>query len=53
MQPQEATKEPMIELDTGGNPVEVELKEEKEVQVEEQKEDKKRKQKQKKIEMCV
>ena len=40
MQPQEATKEPMIELDTGGNPVDVELKEEKEVQVEEQKEDK-------------
>jgi hypothetical protein len=40
MQPQEATKEPMIELDTGGNPVDVELKAEKEVQVEEQKEDK-------------
>ena len=40
MQPQEATKEPMIELDTGGNPVDVELKEEKEVQVEEQKDDK-------------
>jgi len=40
MQPQEATKEPMVELDTGGNPVDVELKEEKEVQVEEQKEDK-------------
>jgi hypothetical protein len=40
MQPQEATKEPMIELDTGGNAVDIELKEEKEVQVEEQKEDK-------------
>ena len=40
MQPQEATKEPMIELDTGGNPVDVELKAEKEVQVEEKKEDK-------------
>ena len=40
MQPQEATKEPMIELDTGGNPVDVELKAEKEVQVEEQKDDK-------------
>ena len=40
MQPQEATKEPMIELDTGGNAVDVELKEEKEIQVEEQKEDK-------------
>ena len=40
MQPQEATKEPMIELDTGGNAVDVELKQEKEIQVEEQKEDK-------------
>ena len=40
MQPQELTKEPMVELDTGGNAVDVELKEEKEVQVEEQKEDK-------------
>ena len=40
MQPQEATKEPMIELDTGGNAVDVELKEEKEIQVEEQKDDK-------------
>ncbi len=40
MQPQEATKEPMIELDTGGNAVDVELKEEKETQVEEQKDDK-------------
>ena len=40
MQPQEATKEPMIELDTGGNAVDVELKEEKEIQVEEQKEEK-------------
>ena len=37
MQPQELTKEPMVELDTGGNAVDVELKEEKEVQVEEQK----------------
>jgi len=40
MQPQEATKEPMIELDTGGNAVDVELKQEKETQVEEQKDDK-------------
>ena len=40
MQPQEATKEPMIELDTGRNAVDVELKQEKEVEVEEQKEDK-------------
>ena len=40
MQPQELTKEPMVELDTGGNAVDVELKEEKEVQVEEQKDDK-------------
>ena len=40
MQPQEATKEPMIELDTGGNAVDVELKQEKEVEVEEQKEEK-------------
>ena len=40
MQPQEATKEPMVELDTGGNAVDIELKAEKEVQVEEQKEDK-------------
>ena len=40
MQPQEATKEPMIELDTGGNAVDVELKEEKEIQVEKQKDDK-------------
>ena len=40
MQPQEATKEPMVELDTGGNAVDVELKQEKEVQVEEQKDDK-------------
>ena len=37
MQPQEANKEPMVELDTGGNAVDVELKAEKEVQVEEQK----------------
>ena len=37
MQPQELTKEPMVELDTGGNAVDVELKAEKEVQVEEQK----------------
>ena len=37
MQPQEMTKEPMVELDTGGNAVDVELKQEKEVQVEEQK----------------
>ena len=40
MQPQEATKEPMVELDTGGNAVDVELKQEKETQVEEQKDDK-------------
>ena len=40
MQPQEATKEPMVELDTGGNAVDVELKQEKEVQVEEQKDNK-------------
>ena len=40
MQPQELTKEPMVELDTGGNAVDVELKAEKEVQVEEQKDDK-------------
>ena len=40
MQPQELTKEPMVELDTGGNAVDVELKEEKEIQVEEQKDDK-------------
>ena len=40
VQPQEANKEPMVELDTGGNAVDVELKAEKEVQVEEQKEDK-------------
>ena len=40
MQPQELTKEPMVELDTGGNAVDVELKAEKEVQVEEQKEQK-------------
>jgi hypothetical protein len=40
MQPQEANKEPMVELDTGGNAVDIELKAEKEVQVEEQKEDK-------------
>ena len=39
MQPQEATKEPMIELDTGGNAVDVELKAEKEVEVEEQKDE--------------
>ena len=37
MQPQELTKEPMVELDTGGNAGDVELKAEKEVQVEEQK----------------
>ena len=30
----------MVELDTGGNAVDVELKEEKEIQVEEQKDDK-------------
>ncbi len=29
MQPQEMTKEPMVELDTGGNAVDIELKEEK------------------------
>ena len=40
VQPQELTKEPMVELDTGGNAVDIELKEEKEVQVEEQKDDK-------------
>ena len=40
MQPQELTKEPMVELDTGGNAVDVELKQEKETQVEEQKDDK-------------
>ena len=40
MQPQEMTKEPMVELDTGGNAVDIELKQEKEIQVEEQKEDK-------------
>ena len=40
VQPQEATKEPMIDLDTGGNSVDVELKAEKETQVEEQKDDK-------------
>ena len=40
MQPQEATKEPMIDLDTGGNAADVELKQEKEVEVEEQKEEK-------------
>ena len=40
MQPQELTKEPMVELDTGGNAVDIELKEEKEVQVEEQKDNK-------------
>ena len=40
MQPQELTKEPMVELDTGGNAVDVELKQEKEIQVEEQKDDK-------------
>ena len=40
MQPKEATKEPMVELDTGGNSVDVELKAEKEVEVEEQKDDK-------------
>ncbi len=40
MQPQEMTKEPMVELDTGGNAVDVELKQEKETQVEEQKDDK-------------
>ena len=40
MQPQELTKEPMVELDTGGNAVDIELKEEKEIQVEEQKDKK-------------
>ena len=40
MQPQELTKEPMVELDTGGNAVDVELKQEKEAQVEEQKDTK-------------
>jgi hypothetical protein len=40
VQPQELTKEPMVELDTGGNAVDVELKEEKEIQVEEQKDNK-------------
>ena len=40
MQPQELTKEPMVELDTGGNAVDIELKEEKEIQVEEQKDEK-------------
>ena len=40
MQPQEMTKEPMVELDTGGNAVDVELKQEKEIQVEEQKDNK-------------
>ena len=40
MQPQELTKEPMVELDTGGNAVDIELKAEKEVQVEEQKDTK-------------
>ena len=40
MQPQELTKEPMVELDTGGNAVDIELKEEKEAQVEEQKDEK-------------
>ena len=39
MQPQEMTKEPMVELDTGGNAVDIELKEEKEIQVEEQKDE--------------
>ena len=37
MQPQELTKEPMVELDTGGNAVDIELEAEKEVQVEDQK----------------
>ena len=40
MQPQEANKEPMVELDTGGNAVDIELKAEKEIQVEEQKDEK-------------
>ena len=40
MQPQEMTKEPMVELDTGGNAVDIELKQEKEIQVEEQKDNK-------------
>jgi len=39
MQPQEANKEPMVELDTGGNAVDIELKAEKEIQVEEQKDE--------------
>ena len=39
MQPQEMTKEPMVELDTGGNAVDVELKQEKGIQVEEQKDE--------------
>ena len=39
MQPQELTKEPMVELDTGGNAVDIELKAEKEVQVEEKKDE--------------
>ena len=40
MQPQEMTKEPMVELDTGGNAVDIELKQEKEIQVKEQKDEK-------------
>ena len=40
MQPQEMTKEPMVELDTGGNAVDIELKQEKEIQVEKQKDEK-------------
>ena len=40
MQPQEMTKEPMVELDTGGNAVDIELKQEKEIQVKEQKDNK-------------
>ena len=40
MQPQEANKEPMVELDTGGNAVDIALKAEKEIQVEEQKDEK-------------
>ena len=40
VQPQELTKEPMVELDTGGNAVDIELKQEKEIQVEEQKDEK-------------
>ena len=43
VQPQELTKEPMVELDTGGNAVDVELKQEKEIQVEEQKDNKEEK----------